>query len=128
VTIDFLGWCAAQAAALGKRAILLVWDNASWHESRIVRRWLRDYNRWVKQSGQGVRLIVSFLPVKSPWLNPIEPQWLLGKRRVAEADRLLGAVELADRVCATSACPHHPHLLAPPTPAKASQSKSKKAA
>ena len=74
VTIDFLTWCAEQAAALGKRAVLLIWDNASWHESQIVRRWLRDYNQQVKQTGQGVRLLVSFLPVKSPWLNPIEPR------------------------------------------------------
>ncbi len=128
VTIDFLRWCAAQAAALGKRAILLVWDNASWHESQLVRRWLRDYNRQVKQTGQGVRLIVAFLPVKSPWLNPIEPKWLHGKRRVAEPDRLLGAVELADRVCATYDCPHHPHLVAPPKLPKARKSASKKAA
>ncbi len=130
VTIDFLRWCAAQAAALGKQAILLVWDNASWHESQIVRRWLRDYNRQVKQAGQGVRLLVAFLPVKSPWLNPIEPKWLHGKRRVADPDRLLGAAELADRVCATYDCPHYPHLIAPPKPPKATttKAKSKKAA
>lgn len=72
VTIDFLRWCADQAAALGKRAVLLVWDNASWHVSQIVREWLRAHNRQVKQAGHGVRLLVSFPPVKSPWLNAIE--------------------------------------------------------
>jgi transposase len=123
VTIAFLGWCAAQAAALGKRAVLLVWDNASWHESQIVRRWLREHNRQVKQAGQGVRLIASFLPVKSPWLNPIEPKWLHGKKRVAEPDRLLSATELADRVCATYGCPHHPHLIQPPPTAAKAKSK-----
>ena len=128
VTIDFLSWCAAQAATLGKRAVLLVWDNASWHESQIVRRWLRDHNRQVKQTGQGVRLIVSFLPVKSPWLNPIEPKWLHGKKRVCEPDRVLTAAELADRVCRTYDCPHHPHLIAPPKPPKGKKSASKKAA
>jgi transposase len=126
VTITFLAWCAAQAAAVGKRAVLLVWDNASWHESQIVRRWLREHNRQVKQSGQGGRLIVSFLPVKSPWLNPIEPKWLHGKKRVAEPDRLLSAAELADRVCAAYQCPHHPHLIAPPP--KEAKAKSTKAA
>jgi hypothetical protein len=35
VTIDVLAWRAAQAAAHGKRAVLLVWDNASWHDSQI---------------------------------------------------------------------------------------------
>jgi transposase len=72
VTIDFLTWCAAQAQAQGKRAVLLVWDNASWHDSQIVRTWLRQHNRQVKQTGQGVRLISALLPSKSPWLNPIE--------------------------------------------------------
>src|SRR5579875_1775698 len=125
VTIDFLTWCAQQAAALGKRAILLTWDNASWHESQIVRTWLRAHNRQVKHTGQGVRLLVSFLPVKSPWLNPIEPKWLHGKKRVAEPDRLLPADELADRVCATYHCPHYPHLVSPPPAVK---SPAKKAA
>jgi hypothetical protein len=126
VTIDFLAWCADQAAGLGKRAVLLIWDNASWHESQIVRRWLQTHNRQVKQSGHSARLIVSFLPVKSPWLNSIEPKWLHGKKRVAEPDRLLSAAELVARVCAAYDCPHHPHLIQPlPKQAKA---KSKKAA
>ena len=126
VTIAFLAWCAEQAAALGKRAVLLVWDNASWHESGIVRRWLRAHTRQVKQTGRGVRLIACFLPVKSPWLNPIEPKWLHGKRRVAEPARLLAAGELEDRVCATYGCPHYPHLIQP-APRKA-KAKSKKVA
>jgi hypothetical protein len=126
VTIDFLAWCADQAAAQGKRAVLLIWDNASWHESQIARRWLRLHNRQVKQSGQGTRLIVSFLPVKSPWLNPIEPKWLHGKKRVAEPDRLLTAAELVERVCAAYDCPHHPHLIQPPS--KEAKTKSKKVA
>jgi hypothetical protein len=128
VTIDFLRWCANQATALGKRAVLLIWDNASWHMSQIVRTWLRAYNRQVKQTGQGVRLLVSFLPVKSPWLNAIEPKWLHSKKRVAEPDRLLPAAELADRVCATFDCPHHAHLLSPAPPTKPQTAASKKAA
>ncbi len=43
------------------------------------------------------------LPIKSPWLNPIEPKWVHGKRKVVEPDGLLGAYELADRVCGSSA-------------------------
>jgi transposase len=114
VTIDFLRWCAQQAQAQGKRAILLIWDNASWHESQIVRTWLRQHNRQVKQSGEGVRVIAGFLPVKSPWLNPIEPKWLAGKKRVMEPARLLSAQEVAERVCAAYGCPYEPHLVAPP--------------
>jgi hypothetical protein len=126
VTIDFLAWCADEAAAQGKRAVLLIWDQASWQESQSVRRWLRAHNRQVKQTGRGARLIVSFVPVKSPWLHPIEPQWRHGKKRVAAPDRLLLAAELADRVCATYGCPHHPHLVQPPP--KEAKAKSKKAA
>jgi hypothetical protein len=117
VTIAFLEWCAAQAQAQGKRAVLLVWDNASWHDSQSVRTWLRAHNRQVKQTGQGVWLLACSLPIKSPWLNPIEPKWLHGKKRVAEPARLLTADELAERVCAAFACSHHPHLVAPRTEA-----------
>ena len=113
VTIDFLAWCAAQAQDRGKRAVLLVWDNASWHDSQIVRSWVRQHNRQVRQAGRGVRLIICYLPSKSPWLNPIEPKWLHGKRKVAEPDRLLTAAELVDRVCAVYGCPHEPHLIQP---------------
>jgi len=115
VTIDFLWWCAQQAQAQGKRAVLLIWDNASWHDSQIVRTWLRAYNRQVKQTGQGVRLLACYLPIKSPWLNPIEPKWLHSKKRVIEPTRLLTADDLAERVCAALGCPHLPHLVAPQT-------------
>ena len=113
VTIDFLTWCVTQAQAQGKRAVLLIWDNASWHDSQIVRTWVRAHNRQVKRTGHGVRLIVCYLPIKSPWLNPIEPKWLHGKRKVLEPDRLLATAELADRVCAVYGCPHEPHLIQP---------------
>jgi transposase len=113
VTIAFLAWCATRAQERGKRAVLLIWDNASWHESQIVRTWLRQHNRQVKQSGHGVRLIAGFLPVKSPWLNPIEPQWLAGKKRVAEPARLLSALELEERVCTAFGCAREPHLIQP---------------
>jgi hypothetical protein len=45
VTINFLTWCAARAQKCSKRAVLPVWDNASWHDSQIVRTWLRRDNR-----------------------------------------------------------------------------------
>ena len=124
VTIAFLSWCAARAQERGKRAVLLVWDNASWHDSQIVRQWVRQHNRQVKQAGQGVRLLTCYLPTKSPWLNPIEPKWLAGKKRVAEPARLLSAPELEERVCAAFGCDREPHLIQPPP----TNHKSKKAA
>ena len=75
-----------------------------------MRAWIRAHNRHVKQSGTGVRLVVCFLPSKSPWLNAIEPKWVHGKRRVVEADQVLTAEELADRVCEVYGCAHEPHL------------------
>jgi transposase len=113
ITTRFLSWCSERLAALGKKALLLVWDNASWHKSREVRGWIGEHNRAVKKGGWGVRIVGCLLPKKSPWLNPIEPKWVHGKRRVVEADGLLSAHELAERVCAAFDCPHYEHLSIP---------------
>jgi DDE superfamily endonuclease len=113
LTTQDLAWCCAKLAAAGKRALRLVWDNAGWHVSHPVRSWIRDHNRRVKQTGTGVRMVSCYLPTKSPWLTPIEPKWLHGKRRVAEPARLLSADELIRRVCAAFDCPHDDHLAIP---------------
>ncbi len=98
LTTQFLAWCADRLAATGVTALVLVWDNAAWHVSRAVRDWLRAHNQHVHRTG-GVRIVPCFLPVRSPWLNPIEPRWVHGKRRVAEPARLLTARDLEERVC-----------------------------
>jgi len=116
VTTSFLAWCCEGAAAQGKTALLLVWDNASWHRSQEVRAWIRVHNRQVKATGAGVRLPICPLPVKSPWLNPIEPKWLHTKRRVIEPNRLLSAQELAERVCDALGCTYHDHIPIRPHP------------
>jgi len=113
ITSQFLEWCCTKLQAMDKRVLALVWDNASWHISQMVRIWIRAHNHKVKRSGQGVRILVCPLPVKSPWLNPIEPKWVHGKRRVVEPDRTLSAQELADRICATFSCHHEEHLSIP---------------
>lgn len=110
LTIQFLAWCTARLAAAGKTALLLVWDNASWHRSTEVRTWLRAHNRQVKLQGAGVRILTCFLPIKSPWLNPIEPKWTHGKRKVVAPDRLLSAREVELRVCDYYASVHEPRL------------------
>ena len=100
ITTRFLSWCSEKLEAAGKKVLVLVWDNASWHVSKEVRRWIGEHNREVKKgSKQGVRIISCYLPKKSPWLNPIETKWTHGKRRGAAAEGLLGAYELAERVC-----------------------------
>ncbi len=126
VTVDYLTWLGEQLAREGKKALLLVWDNASWHISRQVRAWLKEHNRRAKREG-GVRIVVCQLPSKSPWLNPIEPRWLHGKRAIAEPERLLAAAEVEARVCHYYGCEQHEHLqqIVPP---KTKRPKRKKVA
>ena len=89
VTIDFLSACCQELSAKGVTALMLIWDNASWHKSQIVRTWLGSHNQTVKQTGQGVRIVPCLLPIKSPWLNPMEAKWVHGKGNVSEADHIL---------------------------------------
>jgi transposase len=98
VTTDFLTWLVQRMATERKRVLVLIWDNASWHISREVRTWVRAHNQRVKREG-GVRLLTCRLPVKSPWLNPIEPRWIHGKRAIVEPTRPLTAAEIISRVC-----------------------------
>jgi hypothetical protein len=37
ITTRFLGWCCHRLQQRGKKALLLIWDNASWHKSHEVR-------------------------------------------------------------------------------------------
>jgi hypothetical protein len=39
VTTAFLAWCCDRLAAHGITALLLIWDNASWHKSQLVEGW-----------------------------------------------------------------------------------------
>jgi transposase len=113
VTIQFLDWCCTRLEQQHVPVWILIWDNASWHISKAVRSWIREHNQAVKRTGTGVRLLVNQLPIKSPWLNPIEPKWVHGKRAIVEPTRLLSADELAQRICAYFACSHEPHLSIP---------------
>lgn len=109
ITTGFLAWVIEKLQQEGKQALLLVWDNASWHVSKAVQDWIRAHNREARKSG-GVRLVVCPLPTKSPWLNRIEPHWLHGKRAVVEPTRTLTAVELIERICSYYGCEHLAHL------------------
>jgi hypothetical protein len=61
ITAQFLSWCVERLEAVGKKALLLIWDNASWHISKELRRWLGKHNRQVKESSQGVRIVSCLL-------------------------------------------------------------------
>ena len=113
ITTQFLADCCRRLEREGKTALLLIWDNAPWHLSQEVRGWVRAHNREVKQTHHGVRLVLCFLPIKSPWLNNIEPRWVHAKKAVVEPDRLLAARELAQRVCDHFDSPLEPYLAIP---------------
>ena len=112
LTTTFLAWCCDKLAA-GRTVLVLAWDNAAWHVSREVRRWLGEHNRRAHREG-GVRIVPCRLPVRSPWLNPIEQKWTHGQRRIVEPARRLAACEIEERVCAALGGPTHDHLVMPP--------------
>ncbi|HEX9414755.1 MAG TPA: transposase [Ktedonobacterales bacterium] len=111
VTTRFLAWCCTQLERQHVLVWALIWDNASWHVSKHVRSWIHAHNQQVKQQGHGVRILSCYLPIKSPWLNPIEPKWVHGKRAIVEPNRLLSGREVAERACAYFGCPHDDHLI-----------------
>ncbi len=117
VTTQYLAWCCERLAAAEKTALLLVWDNASWHGSKEVRGWIAAHNRQVRAGTAAVRIVVCPLPSKSPWLNPIEPKWVHGKKRVVEPARLLTMEELERRVRDALGADHTDRLTMPQKPA-----------
>ncbi|MEA2595270.1 MAG: hypothetical protein QOF01_1739 [Thermomicrobiales bacterium] len=113
VTTPFLAWCCAKLAAAGKTALVVVWDNASWHGSTEVRDWIAAHNQAAKAGAALVRIVARPLPIKSPWLNPIEPTWVHGKKRIVEPTRLLTMDELEARVYDALGADHADHLVMP---------------
>ena len=101
-TLAFLPQILSATAAAQKQVAIVVWDHASWHKSRRVKRWVRAHNRQVKVTG-GIRLIIWLLPKKAPWLNPIEPRWLHGKRAILEP----GATELTPAILTQRLCAYY---------------------
>ena len=103
VTTQWVPWVTDRWAAEGKTALLMVWENASWHVSQAVRAWLKAHNRRVKRAG-GCRVVVCPLPSNSPWLHRMEPKWVHGKRAIAEPDRTLQGDALKHRICTYDDC------------------------
>lgn len=112
VTLAFLGWVCERLAAERPRVLVLLGDNASWHISREVRTWIRAHPQKAKAPG-GVRLLAWRVPVPSPWLNPIAPHGIPGKRALVEPARLVTAAEIITRVCAYFGCEHAAHRTHP---------------
>jgi transposase len=109
VTIQFLSWASETVAKEGKKVLIVVWDEASWHRADAVSVWVRGHNEGARQAG-GVKLVICELPVASPWLNNIEPCWTHAKKAIAEPDRKLTAHEITSRVCEHFGCELLPYL------------------
>jgi hypothetical protein len=103
VTTTFLEWVCQRLERRGTDVWALIWDQASWHVSHKVQNWIHEHNERVKREG-GVRILACQLPSKSPWLNPIEPKWLHGKRAICEPDGTLSPEDVVERVHAYYEC------------------------
>lgn len=73
-------------AAQGHRFLVLFWDNAPWHLARRLCRVLARYNRHAKRHGR-LRLLLFALPIKAPWLMPLEAVFGQTKRAVGPIER-----------------------------------------
>jgi len=109
VTVQFLTWLCGSIAQEGKRVLVVIWDEPSWHTADIVVQWVKEQNRRAER-GEGVRVVVCELPVASPWLNNIEPCWTHAKKVIMEVDRKLTAAEITHRVCEHFGCELLPYL------------------
>lgn len=98
-TLAFLPELLTLARGEHKKVVVVIWDNASWHKSKVVRTWIHAYNRQAKRDDD-VRLLTCLLPKQSPWLNPIEPRWIHAKRKVCEPHDTLSPLELKRRLAA----------------------------
>jgi len=97
-TVQFLAWLSEELQNEGKRRLIIVWDDASWHACAEVLTWLKDHNRRARER-QDVEIIHFELPTKSPWLNNIEPCWEHARKAITEPDRTLNVQETRERVC-----------------------------
>jgi transposase len=101
-TVEYLEWVCQQLGKRGVKQLVMIWDNASWHGSKAVRGWIKQHNQAARQAQRegkdGVKIIPCWLPVKSPWLNSIEPKWQHGKKAIVEPTRKLTQTEIIARV------------------------------
>ena len=109
ITIQFLQWLAEELEDEGKKRLVVIWDDASWHASKLVLAWLKEHNHRTWKEG-GVEIIHFELPAESPWLNDIEHYYRHTKKIIVEFDRKLSAQETVDRVCQHFGFPLLPYL------------------
>ncbi len=94
---------------------MVFWDNAPWHVAVGLRERVGAYNRQAKRVGK-LRVLLFFLPSKSPWLMPLEGVFgqtkrAVGMRQRDTLDQLQDAVDqrLAWRNASVRARRKHAH-------------------
>jgi hypothetical protein len=70
----------------GIRYLIVFWDHGPWHTAASVRQRVAEHNRRARKEG-GVRVLLFYLPVKAPWLMPLEPVFGQTKRAVGVKQR-----------------------------------------
>jgi transposase len=108
-TIHYLEWLCQVLREEGKKRLITIWDDASWHASKMVLHWLKEHNRRARPKGE-LDVIHFELPAGSPWLNDIENYFKQGKKVIVEFDRKLTEQETVERVCQHFGCPLLPYL------------------
>jgi hypothetical protein len=78
--------------AKGIRYLVVFWDHGPWHTASSVRRRVRAHNLEVKrrraEGGEGgVRVLLFYLPIRSPWLMPLEGVFGQTKRAIGTVQR-----------------------------------------
>lgn len=76
----------------GVRYLIVFWDHGPWHVAKSVKRRVRAHNLEVKRQrreGQdgGVHVLLFYLPIRSPWLMPLEGVFGQTKRAIGTGQR-----------------------------------------
>jgi hypothetical protein len=108
-TAQFLEWVSQELHKEGKKRLIVIWDDASWHASKMVLHRLKEHNKRIRREG-GIEIVHFELPAGSPWLNDIEHYYRHAKKMIVEPDRKLSAQETVERVCQHFACVLLPDL------------------
>jgi transposase len=96
-TWQYLQGVIARYAAQGRQYLVVFWDNAPWHVAVGLRERVAAYNQQAKREDT-LRVLLFFLPSKSPWLMPLEGVFgqtkrAVGLRQRATIEPLQDAVE-----------------------------------
>lgn len=83
-TWAFLQEVIADYRKRGSRYLVIFWDHGPWHVAASVRAKVAAHNRMARRTG-GMHVALFFLPIRAPWLMPLEGVFGQTKRAVGGA-------------------------------------------